>query len=97
MGRFDYLRMLVLLSFRNLFSHAIKSVIVGFILGGGTLLLVFFTAMLDSVEVAMSTSIIGSLAGHAQVDLPSLPAAARARRGGRVRGRGAVLRRLQHA
>mgnify|MGYP001362603217 CR=1 FL=1 len=55
------------LAARSLWAHRIKSAIVGSLMTFGTLLVVFGTAMLDSVETAMSNSIIHSLAGHLQV------------------------------
>ena len=61
------LSMMVVLAFRNLFSHVIKNVIVGLILIFGAFLIVVGTSILDSVESAMSNSIISSLAGHVQV------------------------------
>ena len=61
------LQMLVVLSMRNLYSHKVKNLIVGSIMFFGTLLVVVGTAVLDSVESAMSRSIISSLAGHVQV------------------------------
>jgi ABC-type lipoprotein release transport system permease subunit len=56
-----------ILAFRNLFSHKVKSLIVGFIMLFGTLLVVLGTSLLDSVERSMSESITGSIAGHLQV------------------------------
>lgn len=67
MGFFDTARMLVLLAFRNLFSHRVKTAIVGTILVFGTLLVVFGTALVDSIERAMEQSITASLAGHLQI------------------------------
>jgi len=59
--------MLVVLSMRNLFSHKVKNLIVGSIMFFGTLLVVVGTAVLDSVEAAMSRSIVSSLSGHVQL------------------------------
>ncbi len=58
---------LCLLSFRNLFSHKLKSTIVGSIMIFGTFLVVMGTALLDSVERSMAKSITASIAGHVQV------------------------------
>lgn len=58
---------LCLLSFRNLFSHKLKSTIVGSIMIFGTFLVVLGTALLDSVERSMAKSITASIAGHIQV------------------------------
>lgn len=67
MGPVDKLRMLVLLAFRNLFSHRVKTAIVGLILVFGTLLVVMGTALIDSIERAMERSITSSVGGHLQV------------------------------
>ena len=67
MGFIDTTRMLVLLAFRNLFSHRVKTAIVGMIMLFGTLLVVMGTALVDSIERAMEQSITASLAGHLQV------------------------------
>ncbi len=56
-----------ILAFRNLFSHKVKSLIVGSIMIFGTALVVFGTSLLDSVERSMSESITASVAGHLQV------------------------------
>lgn len=61
------LRMLVLVAFRNLFAHWIKSTIVGAILAFGTLIVVTGTALTDSIERAMSQGITGSIGGHLQI------------------------------
>ena len=61
------LGLILKLAARSLWAHRIKSAIVGSLMTFGTLLVVFGTAMLDSVETAMSNSIIHSLAGHLQV------------------------------
>ena len=60
-------RVLVLMSLRNLFSHKIKTLIVGAIMAFGTFLLVLGTSILDSIEASMAQSIVSSLAGHLQV------------------------------
>jgi len=55
------------LAIRSLWAHRIKSAIVGSLMVFGTVLVVSGSAMLDSIESAMSRSIIHSLAGHLQV------------------------------
>ena len=60
-------KMLSNLAFRNLFSHWQKNLIVGSIMAFGTILVVFGTAILDSVEFSMSRSIISSFSGHLQL------------------------------
>ena len=67
MGHSARLRLLVLLAVRSLYSHKAKSLIVGALIFFGTILVVVGTALLDSVERAMSESIISSVAGHLQV------------------------------
>lgn len=61
------LGVLLRVAWRSLWSHRIKSLIVGSILGLGTVLLVVGNGLLDSVETAMQQSITQSLAGHLQV------------------------------
>ncbi len=63
----DQLRMLVVLAFRSLWAHQVKSAIIGFILVGGTFLVVLFGALLSSIEGSMSRSITSSMSGHYQV------------------------------
>src|SRR5690554_52314 len=60
-------RLLVLSAARSVFSHRMKSLIVGFILMFGTALLVLGTSLLDSVEHSMQKTVTESLAGHLQV------------------------------
>ncbi len=60
-------RVLVLMSLRNIFSHKVKTLIVGAIMAFGTFLLVLGTSILDSIEASMAQSIVSSLAGHLQV------------------------------
>ncbi|MBI3180738.1 MAG: FtsX-like permease family protein [Myxococcales bacterium] len=57
---------LVRIALRNLFASAINLVI-GAIILFGTALVVVGGALLDSVDRAMSSSVIGSVAGHLQV------------------------------
>ena len=66
-GRWATARILCDLAMRNLFSHWQKNMIVGSIMAFGTILVVFGTAILDSVEYSMSRSIISSFGGHLQV------------------------------
>ncbi len=58
---------LLLLAWRNLFSHKVKNIIVGLLIAFGTFLLVLGSALISSVEKSMSKSITGSVAGHLQV------------------------------
>ena len=55
------------MALRSLWSHKVKSLIVGSLMAFGTTLVVTGTALLDSIQSAMSRSIIHSLAGHLQV------------------------------
>ncbi|MGC6416661.1 MAG: ABC transporter permease [Bradymonadia bacterium] len=61
------LSLVLRLAARSLWAHRVKSAIVGSLMTFGTLLVVSGTALLDSIETAMSRSIIHSLAGHLQV------------------------------
>lgn len=63
MGHF---RLLLQVAFRNLFTSKIN-LLIGGIIFLGTLLVVVGGALLDSMDSAMSRSIIGSVAGHIQV------------------------------
>lgn len=67
MGGLGYWGVLIVLSIRNLFTHKLKSAIVGFLMFFGTFLVVVGTSMLDSIEDSMSKSITSSLAGHLQI------------------------------
>lgn len=60
-------KLLTQLSLRNLYSHWVKTLIVGGIMLFGTFLVVLGTALLDSVQTSMAKSITSSLAGHLQV------------------------------
>lgn len=60
-------RMLVLVAFRNLFAHWVKTLFVGSIIAFGTLLLVTGTALTSSIDRAMADGVTGSLGGHLQV------------------------------
>lgn len=66
-GRLETLKVIALIAFRNLFASRLKTVIVGGIILFGAFLVVLGTSLLDSINDAMSRSIIGSVAGHVQV------------------------------
>ena len=66
-GRLDTFKVIAQIAFRNLFASRLKTLIVGGIIFFGALLVVLGTSLLDSVDHAMSRSIIGSVAGHIQV------------------------------
>ncbi|NMO14987.1 ABC transporter permease [Pyxidicoccus fallax] len=61
-----HFRLLMQVAFRNLFTSKIN-LLIGGIIFFGTLLVVVGGALLDSMDSAMSRSIIGSVAGHIQV------------------------------
>jgi ABC-type lipoprotein release transport system permease subunit len=67
MLRFETLKVIVLIALRNLFASRLKTIIVGLIILGGSMLVVVGTSLVDSVDVSMSRSVIGSVAGHIQV------------------------------
>ncbi|MDF1561841.1 MAG: FtsX-like permease family protein [Deltaproteobacteria bacterium] len=58
--------LLLRMSMRSLWSHKIKSLIVGFLMFFGTFLVVLGSAMLDSIEHSMERTVVSSLAGHLQ-------------------------------
>lgn len=60
-------KMLVQMASRNLYSHRVKSAIIGSIMVVGTALLVLGTALLDSLESSMQRVVTSSLAGQLQV------------------------------
>jgi ABC-type lipoprotein release transport system permease subunit len=60
-------KVIALIATRNLLASRLKTLIVGGIIFFGSLLVVLGTSLLDSVDLAMSRSIIGSVAGHLQV------------------------------
>ncbi|XXF76048.1 FtsX-like permease family protein [Myxococcaceae bacterium GXIMD 01537] len=62
----DQLKLILQVSFRNLFTSKIN-LLIGGIIFFGTLVVVVGGALLDSMDAAMSRSIIGSIAGHIQV------------------------------
>ncbi|MEO1338358.1 MAG: hypothetical protein AAFV29_22130, partial [Myxococcota bacterium] len=55
------------LAWRSIYSHRVKSAVVGTLLLFGTLLVVLGSSLVDSIELAMQRSITASLAGHLQV------------------------------
>ena len=61
------MKLLWALALRNLLSHRAKSLVVGSIMLGGTLLVVVGLAVLDGIETSMRRSITGSVAGDFQV------------------------------
>jgi ABC-type lipoprotein release transport system permease subunit len=63
----DTLTVVIQIAFRNLFANRWKTLIVGGIIGFGAFLVVIGTSLLDSVDHAMSRSIISSIAGNIQV------------------------------
>ncbi|HJT23435.1 MAG TPA: ABC transporter permease, partial [bacterium] len=73
----SWLLLLLRISFRNIFAHFLN-VVIGLIILAGTFFFVVGGSLVDSMDKAMSKSIIGSIAGHAQVyqasskDSPSL-------------------------
>ncbi len=62
-----FVQILAILALRNLWSHKVKSGIVAAIMLSGTFLVVFGSAILDSIERSMEESITSSMAGQAQV------------------------------
>jgi ABC-type lipoprotein release transport system permease subunit len=66
-GYLDTFGVIVQIAFRNLFASRLKTLIVGGIIFFGALLVVVGTSLVDSIDRAMSRSIIGSVAGHIQV------------------------------
>ena len=67
MRGFDTFKVVALIAARNLLASRLKTIIVGGIIFFGAFLVVLGTSLLDSVDEAMSRSIIGSVAGHIQV------------------------------
>jgi ABC-type lipoprotein release transport system permease subunit len=55
------------IAFRNLFASRLKTVIVGGIIFFGAFLVVLLGSLVDSIDHAMSRSVVGSVAGHIQV------------------------------
>lgn len=67
MSSLSYWAVLFLASVRNIFTHKLKSAVVGLLMFFGTALVVTGTSLLDSMEDSMSKSITSSLAGHLQI------------------------------
>ncbi len=67
MSGFARLQLLVYMALRSLWAHKVKSLIVGSLIGFGTMLFVLGTALLDSIEGAIERSVVHSLSGHLQV------------------------------
>jgi ABC-type lipoprotein release transport system permease subunit len=61
-----WLKLLLEISFRNIFTSFLN-VVIGLIIFAGTLFFVIGGSLVDSMDKAMSRSIIGSVAGHLQV------------------------------
>src|SRR6185436_15903616 len=55
------------IAFRNLFASRLKTIIVGGIIFFGAFLVVLLGSLVDSIDHAMSRSVVGSVAGHIQV------------------------------
>lgn len=66
MFNFGFLSLLVKLSWRSIWSHRIKSLVVGCIIFIGVFLLVISDAMLSSINLAMEKSLTWSITGHLQ-------------------------------
>jgi ABC-type lipoprotein release transport system permease subunit len=64
MGSFDRLKLVAMIAARNLGAHRSKNAVIGAILFFGTFLVVFGSALLESIERAMTKSITQSIAGH---------------------------------
>lgn len=60
-------RLLVQIALRNLVASRLKTLIIGGIIFGGTLMVVVGGSLLDSVERSMEKSVVGSVTGHIQV------------------------------
>jgi ABC-type lipoprotein release transport system permease subunit len=66
-ARRDAARVLLRIAFRNLAASPVRTGILGAIVLVGSLIVVVGSALLDSIDRGMRTSIQGSLGGHAQV------------------------------
>ncbi len=66
MINFSFLLLLVKLSWRSIWSHRIKSLVVGCIIFIGVYLLVVTDAMMSSINVSMEKSLTWSVTGHLQ-------------------------------
>lgn len=63
----DGIRMLLRIAFRNLLASRVRTVIIGAIVLGGSLLVVLGASLMGSIDRGMQTSVQGSLGGHLQV------------------------------
>lgn len=63
----DTLRVVSQIALRNLFASRLKTLIVGGIIFFGALLVVVGSAVVDSIDRAMTRSVVGSVSGHLQV------------------------------
>jgi ABC-type lipoprotein release transport system permease subunit len=66
-SRTGAIRMLLRIAFRNLVASRAKTAIVGGIIGVGAILVVYGTAVVDTLNAGMARSVQGSLAAHLQV------------------------------
>jgi ABC-type lipoprotein release transport system permease subunit len=64
---FGFFILLIKLSWRSMWSHRIKSMVVGCIIFIGVFFLVFSDALLSSINLAMEKSLTWSITGHIQV------------------------------
>lgn len=62
----DAVRVLLRIAFRNLRASPVRTLILGSIILAGSMVVVVGTAMLDSIDRGLRTSIQGSLGGHLQ-------------------------------
>lgn len=66
MFNFSFLLLLIKLSWRSIWSHRIKSLVVGCIIFIGVFLLVVTDAMMSSINLSMEKSLTWSVTGHLQ-------------------------------
>ena len=66
-GYLSTLGVIAQIAFRNLFASKLKTIIVGGIIFFGAWLVVTGSSLVDSIDNAMSRSVVGSVAGHIQV------------------------------
>ena len=67
MFNLGFFALLIKLSWRSIWSHRIKSMVVGCIIFIGVFLLVLSDAMLSSINLAMEKSLTWSITGHLQI------------------------------
>lgn len=67
MFNLGFIALLIKLSWRSIWSHRVKSFVVGCIIFIGVFLLVLSDAMLTSINLAMEKSLTWSITGHLQV------------------------------